>query len=261
MDMVATSIETHSPFRVFSVFRRSWRALRVNPLLYLALALVTSLLVLWFTYRFLPNFLHSGRRSMPNRVLAFALRELLVMPLQGAAAYAVWQSATDRRASLVSSVLRTGRRLPFILGVGLIQAILFFTVTVGMALATAPFHSPALLGVALGVSWIAITIKLAASVPVCTVEGLGPMESIRRSFKLTEGCNLKVFAVVLLLYILNRAVERSLPYTLFPLVMGFYSPALPRGLAVIAFLSMLRLLVGGALYYELSAAKNAGQEN
>jgi hypothetical protein len=250
-------------FSVVSVFRRSWRALKANPLLYLGLALITSLLVFWFTYRFLPNFLRGGRRGMPNpnQLLAFTLREMLVMPLQGAAAYAVWQSATSQRASFVSSLLRTGRRLPFILGVGLAQAILFSMVTFGVGVAAAPFRSPVFVALALGGAWITIWIKLAVSVPVCTVEGLSPIESIRRSFKLTEGNNLRVFVVVLLLFILNRAVEKSLPYILFPVLMGFPSPALLRGLVVITLLSMLQLLVGGALYYELYAAKNAALED
>ena len=247
-------------FSIFSVFRRSWGALKANPLLYIGFALVMGLLVFGFTYRFLPNFLR-GRRNMQSQLLAFTLRELLVLPFLGAAAYAVWRSATGQRASFISSVLRAGRRLPFILGVGLVQATLFFMVTLAMGMATAPFRSPALVGLALGGGWIAIMIKLAVSIPVCIVEGLGPIESIRRSFSLTGGNNLMVFVVVLLLFILNRATEKSLPYALFPVVMGFYSPAVLRGLAVITLLSTLRLLVSGALYFELCAAKNAVQEN
>ena len=122
-----------------------------------------------------------GRHESRGESLAFALLSFVLYALcQSVMIYGAFQDIRGRPFDLGASISRGFRRFFPVLGTSFCFG---FVIVLGLAL----FILPGL---------IILTMYLVA-VPVCVVEGLGPVRSLDRSRLLTKGHRWKIFAIYL----------------------------------------------------------------
>jgi hypothetical protein len=194
---------------VGGVLSRTFSAVWKSPALVLGLSLVgvTASEVSSEVARFV---IRSGGAVLPN-ILNGCVSLFISMFIQGALTYAAFQVFTGENVSAGASVARVFSRAGQLFAIAVIQSLL---TGAAMTVACIP-------GVVLGPLWIfpaagAVALFFVsmwcASVPACVVEKLGPVASIGRSRKLTEGCRVKiigVMAVVLALFYVLRYAASS----------------------------------------------------
>jgi hypothetical protein len=140
---------------------------------------------------------------------------LLLLVLLGALTYGVFQRLRGRRPSIAA-----------ILRVGLVRIAPVFLVALllGMALAAAGLASAFFFGFLFGVFGLApvamvlvvavVVVVLTGfwvAVPTAVVENPGAFASLRRSQELTEDSRIRIFALLLVLWVVNYAVGRLVP--------------------------------------------------
>jgi hypothetical protein len=141
---------------------------------------------------------------------------LLLMISQGATIYGVFQSLRGKPVSFVESLSRGLRRSVFSLLVFLMFVFLFVLFTVP-AIILMGLYSPtsAWYFLFLGVNVVAVVLVVAllcrwsVTIPVCIVERLGPVRSMKRSSHLTQGHRLKIFALGLLTIVIPALTFRG----------------------------------------------------
>ncbi len=171
-------------FTVGFIFSRSFALLAKNPAIFLGLTFVALL-----PRAVTALFMFPSDDTPGGLVFATALMEYVILLIsQGAVAYAVFQVARDESVAFVDAVSRgMARFLPLVL------AALLMGLGIGLGmLALIP-------GFVLMSLWV-------ATIPACVVERLGATASVQRSMDLTLGYRLRVFALVMLVFIVNCAL-------------------------------------------------------
>ena len=171
-------------FTVGFIFSRSFALLAKNPLIFFGLTFV-ALIPGALTDLIMPP----SEKNSDGLIFATALMEYVVLLVsQGAVAYAVFQVARDEGVSFGDAVSRgMGRFLP------LVAAALLMGLGIGLGmLAIIP-------GFVLMSLWVAV-------IPACVVERLGATASIQRSMNLTLGYRLRVFALVMITFIVDCSI-------------------------------------------------------
>ncbi|MDL2263995.1 hypothetical protein LJC31_05025 [Synergistaceae bacterium OttesenSCG-928-I11] len=228
--MAAKKIKTASAFTIGSVLGRSFTLLSRRTGIFLALAFLSLL----------PGAIFQSY-GFDRTGLGFGLINLFVgMLVQGGVAYTVFRVMTgDEHISFGEAVSHgTSRALPLML-----TAILAgFGVGFGLMLFVIP-------GLILLCAWSLV-------VPCCVVERLGPVESIKRSARLTKGHRMQIFAIAFLSALLAQFAARLavwLAAVLFPASLFLFT-------AVILLFALLlpqayTLIVFTTAYYDLRTVK------
>ena len=183
-------------FSVGEILGRSISLLMQNPLTYLGLpllALLPGLLV-----RIIIHFTAS-----PLLGLVTIISPLLMLCLQGAVTYAVYQGLRGEKAGFRESIWRGLARFFSILWASILIGLSFygcimivaFSASTGVAIIS-------ILGVFIFIFLIILLCcMLLVSLPVCVVEKQSALNSIRRSVDLTKGYRLKIFALLLIVFL------------------------------------------------------------
>lgn len=145
--------------------------------------------------------------SVASFGLAFAVASIVIFSIQSAAlVHAISERYLGREVA-IADALRAGLRASVrLIGAGLLVFLALFIAPVALLIAAALMQQVAVLAVA-GVAATVLFLYLIASwmlVPVvATVEGSGPLGSLRRSWTLSQGGRWRVLALLLLLLILQ----------------------------------------------------------
>lgn len=174
-----TDSATALSLNIGSVLGRSFGILSKKPGIFFGLMLLAAL----------PSFLltlaiHSSESQGAVAALPKIVELVLGTAIQGATAYAVFQTLRGDKVSFGESITRGMARL---IPLG-IAALL---VGLGVGLGAALFLIPGLILMCL---WY-------VTIPACVVERLGPIESMSRSRKLTLGYRWPIFGLILLVVI------------------------------------------------------------
>lgn len=165
-----------------SILARSFSILSGRPGIFLALAFISILPAA------LVRSIGSGQRGLLPTLLIF----LFGMLVQGAFASAVYRIRSgDKDVTLAESISHGfSRALPLGCAVMLVAA--------GVALGAMLFLIPGLM----------LLCMWAVTIPVCAMEGLGPVESMKRSAYLTKGYRMKIFALIFITGFMSQLVFR-----------------------------------------------------
>ena len=218
-------------FTVGFIFSRSFALLAKNPAIFLGLTFV-ALIPGVMVDLILPPF----DDNPGGLIFATALMEYVILLIsQGAVAYAVFQVARDECVTFGDAVSRGMARF---FPLALAALLMGLGIALGM-LALIP-------GFVLMSLWV-------AAIPACVVERLGATASIQRSMNLTLGYRLRVFALVMLVFIVNSTVgflvgmlSAQSGTTLFSALAPLLGLTIPQ-----AFTSVMNAVI----YYELRRIK------
>jgi hypothetical protein len=172
-------------FRIGPVFSRAWDIGLRNADKFLVVTAIAGLPHLIAYLSAAPPLMAPGRILLVS-LLTFIMRLLLGTISQAVLLYGVFQDMRGRPVNLGEAIRRGLSRFFPILGVAILTS-------VGIVFASLLLVVP---GVILAVRW-------AVALPVCVVEGAGPLASLGRSAVLTRGHRWKVFAILLLLVIVG----------------------------------------------------------
>ncbi len=171
--------------------------------------------------------------------LAYSVTMLLVLVEAGAITHGVIHHLAGKRVSL-GAMLSAGlrRALPLLL-VGLLSYVI---VLLGMILLLVP--------------GVIFACALAAALPAVVVERPGIFGAIKRSFALTKGKRLAIFAIFLVLFVVIIAIT-AVGSFLLPQLTASFSPMLGLllGLVVNAVFGTLFWVAPGVVYHDLRVAK------
>jgi hypothetical protein len=161
------------------------------------------------------------------------------MMISGAIAYAVFQRMRGRPAPLGACLSIAFRRLGPLVGTGLLAGLL-----------------TALGFVALIVPGIMVFCMLYVAVPAAVVEGTGPVESLKRSALLTAGNRWIIFALFLVIAIINGLFVGilSVLLALFPLASNEGILTLVGGIVGLVFAG-LPAVANAVTYHDLRTGK------
>jgi hypothetical protein len=98
---------------------------------------------------------------------------------------------------LREAVQEASARFSLILGFSLVIGLLMVG-TVGMIVPLASFFGPGLFVMVFMVAAGTLVVRWSLALPACVVEGLGPLDSLARSARLTRGHRWKVFGIMIL---------------------------------------------------------------
>ena len=218
-------------FSMGSVLSRSFFTLMKNPVVFFGLTLATVVAL------FLIVALGEKVPAVAG-LLGFA-NLALMLALQGATAYAVYQVLRGGKASIFSAISRGMARA----GVLLVAAILMW---LGLSLGLAFFILP---GIILFCLW-------SVTIPACVVEKLGPLASMRRSRELTKGHRLAIFGLLLILLFIFIAIILGLG-----LIMHLQPDSGPSAFSFILPIAFLFLhsfanVMISIIYYDLRSVKD-----
>ena len=173
-------------FSVGGILGSTFATTLKNPLLFIGLA-VLAILPASLVLAILPL-------GDAAPVVSLVVIAILVLAIQGAITYAVFQINTGHKASIMQSALR---------GLARFLPVLLASLIVGIGVGIGTFL--------LVVPGIIVYCLCAVTIPVCVVERMGPISSIGRSAFLTKGCRLKIFALTLILGLINALIMLVIP--------------------------------------------------
>lgn len=139
--------------------------------------------------------------------LAIVAVALVILSAQSAALVAAFAARYLAREVTAGAALRQGlRAAPRVIGAGIVVFVVLFLLWVAVILVVALTQS-VLVGVGLALAAVAASIYVLASTVVmpvvATLEGAGPIASLRRSWTLSEGNRWRIIGLQLLLLVLN----------------------------------------------------------
>jgi hypothetical protein len=236
-DSSMRSLAAGEEFRVGRVLGRSFTLLLQNfgkfyLLGLLAVAPMLLLLLVIPTRPGQPLPEHLGR----NLGLVFILLALLQITCEAAAIYGAFQAMRGRAFGIGESIGRALQRFFPVLGTGFLLVIVL---GIGLVLLVVP-----------GLIFLAMFML---AVPVCVVEGLGPLRSLGRSRELTKGHRWRLFglyiAVALLISIPRYPIEHILGAVGGTMVAGIVSFLYQAGATAFQLLTFV------VAYHDLRVAK------
>ena len=175
--------------RIGHIFGRAWEIFTANFLKFFIITMIVAL----------PNTLLVGSISDPQtapdgglaaRVLIGAIIAIVLgMLTQAVILYMAFQYLRGQSASIGDAVQKALPRLLPLLGLIFLASLGW---TIGLMLLVIP-------GIILMVRW-------SVSIPVCVVERLGPVASLKRSAELTKGHRWKIFGMFFLIWLISMVI-------------------------------------------------------
>jgi uncharacterized membrane protein len=169
---------------------------------------------------------------------------------QGVILYAAFQAVHGHPVVISAAFRRWLSRFWAIIGISIL---VFLGLAIGFALLVIP-------GGIMALRW-------AVTLPVCMVEGKGPLASMRRSAELTKGHRWKLFGIGVLIYVvaITTALVRVLVVGLLAGsgILGGLGLAVPGGIIITAIISLILSaiviayfnVVAATIYHDLRGAK------
>jgi hypothetical protein len=151
------------------------------------------------------------------RTIIFFLAFVLVLLGQAIVVHIGFQTLRRQPAGLHAAVQDAVARFPSILGLSLLVCLLIF----GMFTLLLNLVEPGLFAMVFMVVASALSVRWSIALPACVVEGLGPVDSLGRSARLTKGHRWKIFGIVILVCVPLPATTALLEAAL-----SFLGPAL-----------------------------------
>lgn len=253
--MSTPNIAPASVLTISSVLGRARRILFAQPFIFLALAFIALLPSM------LTSFLGAEREI---KSLGALLDFILMMITQGAFAYGVFQIFTGKSASFGAALSRGMTRFFPIVGAVLLISLFFVLVSVLSILPGVLLRSSWLLPLGLLLCLLFlfpwIHCGWVVAIPACTVERLGPIRSLERSWELTKGYRWKILGLMTVAYLIFFVFlfAAVFAYSLLLAFLGLSIDSLP---AVLGFVLILTLpvafinVVYTTLYYDLRSVK------
>jgi len=233
--MISAASAAGGDFRIGPVFSRAWDIGLRNADKFLVVTAIAGLPHLLAYLSAVPALMSPGRVLLVS-LLTFIMRLFLGTISQAVVLYGAFQDMRGRPVHLGEAIHRGLSRFFPILGVAILTSL-------GIVFASLLLLIP---GVMLAIRW-------AVALPVCVVEGAGPLASLRRSAVLTRGHRWKIFAILLLLVIMGPLVGAMVAS-----VFRSHAGALMAALAYFAWTAMWGVLYYGVLtmiYHDLRVAK------
>ena len=189
--------------RVGHIFNSAWAIFRANLPAFFTIGLIVALPSLLLGLA--PEFTLPGPSPAPDAFewrafIGWLLAMALNMVAEAVILYVAFQYLRGQQASIGDAVQKGLVRFFPIIGV-----LILFALGVGLG-----FFSLIIPGIVLMVRW-------SVAVPVCVVEGLGPVTSLGRSATLTKGHGWKIFGLFLLIWIVSATVTGLLSLATRPL--------------------------------------------
>ena len=207
--MESTQIQTAgiAQISVGAVLSRAWATLMKRPGIFFGLACLALV----------PPAILEGLLPGKSANMAQVMGGIFALMMQGATAYAVYQLLRHQNVSFNEALTHGTARIGSLV---LTAALTTLGIVLGIVVLIIP-------GVILACMW-------AVTIPVCVVERLGPIDSIKRSAQLTKGHRLPMFGVVCIPFVIMM---------LCALVVGFASEMLIENDMVLGILISLALIV------------------
>lgn len=249
-------------FSIGTVISKSFSFLFKNFGVFIGLMFVSLLVGLLFRF-IIPS---SPAKNSITQMIDF----LLSMIIQGAIAYSVFQLYKNRKVYFGDSLSHgLSRFVPIVIASLLSMLLTFLPVVLASILFAlgAANQSPFIMlvgGIILVLFILIFMCMWYLVVPACTVEGLGPIESIKRSAQLTKGYRVNIFFLIVFMIVLLWAVLTIGGALSIPLLgiigrsLGIYALIILKSIFSL-LLSLIPFAFGGiaasVTYFELRSAK------
>ncbi|MDR1977736.1 MAG: hypothetical protein LBQ42_03270 [Synergistaceae bacterium] len=191
--------------------------------------------------------------------------------IQGAVAFGVFQILTGGAASLGDSLSHGRKRIFSLAGTSLLASLCPFMLIplVHVISGLNVFYSDGsralletrggeallwIIAAALGLLVMELLCMWSVALPTCAVERLGPMESVKRSARLTSGHHLKIYGLALLAFIIIRILGWIISFVTAGLFRSAVFVALGAAVVRIFSQAFANVMIAVA-YYDLRAAK------
>lgn len=220
-------------FGVGSVLSRTLSTLTQKPIIFFGLALLAVLPAAIIEMLAPPPITTMD----PIILIRGVLNMVLTLLVQGATAYAAYQTLKGDPVSFGNAVSRGLARV----GVVFVAALLM---GVGIFLGTLLLIIP---GVILHCLWV-------VTIPVCMVEKLGPLQSMQRSQVLTKGYRLPIFGMLLLTFIATFLLTAVISLTIGVTAAFSAVTALILAFVLVIPQAFCNVMVS-IIYYDLRAVK------
>jgi hypothetical protein len=210
-----------SEFRVSQIFSRAWKLFTAN---FWKFFIVTAISELPVRAYFL--WANAGPAGAPGpfagttmRTIVMFLAFVLVLLGQAIVVRIAFQTLRGQPAGLREAALENLARLSPILGLSILICLLIFGM-LGM-FTLLPNVEPGLFAMVFMVVASVLFVRWSIALPACVVEGLGPVDSLGRSARLTKGHRWKIFGIILMVWIPLPAATAMIGAA-----MSFLGPAL-----------------------------------
>ena len=223
-------------FSVGSVMGKTFRTIFKNPLLFLGLAAIPAIFLGVASFML---FLPSVEASNVGKALNVPLGILGVI-IQGAIAYAAFESFMGNRVTMGSALSRAASRTWRLI-------LLMLSMSLCFCLSALLFFIPLII----------LTCMWSVAIPSCVIEGLGVRGSLGRSRQLTKGYRWKVLALLSLAGILSFVTALLIigVFGLITYITGNGIPLINAGLGAWAFANTMMSVMLGVLYCCLRSVK------
>lgn len=173
---------------VGALWRRSWSLLFTKPALFLGMAVLAAVLSFLLGRNFL------SLRTSPS--IIYATRLFIGSLFQGTAAYGVYQLLIGNKVGIITAIKRDAVR---IIPIAILAAIVNFSLLIpGSPQFMRPSNAYLLFQLGITLANIYLKCIWLVAIPVCAVEGIGVIASLRRSFKLTKDHRWVVFCLYMI---------------------------------------------------------------
>ena len=235
-----------SMFSVGTILGHTFSTFFKQPLVFIGLLLASAPLLIILTL-------------VLGDIIASVIYAIFILAFQCVVAYSVYEvlrGNTVRFGKVLSlGMARVGPAILVALSIiavffligGLGGAVVFIATMLGADLLALFIVVPL---VSFIVTWM--ICKFAVAVPVCAIEGLGPIESLKRSSELTKGCLLKI-SVLYVLYSIISALMGIVVILASIIMPGFFSNLL--SLIVGATSMSLGYVMAAIIYFGLREIK------
>lgn len=211
-----------------SVLGRAFDLLKKNPSLFIGMMVIAAIIpiILTIIAYAVPVFAY----------LASPINTLISLVMQGAMAFAVYQILIEHQTSINDAIKRGLSRLITLIIAAIITGI---GIGIGMVLLIVP-------GVFLMLCWF-------VTIPVAAVEGLGAIDSIKRSMELTKGYRWNILVIIIIVGIITgiiAAVATGIFMGIFGVLLGSVLTAL-----VVCIPTAYVNIVNSVIYFDIREAK------
>jgi hypothetical protein len=214
-----TYVPTETGFSVGAVMSGTFSAIRKKPKLLLGLASLPSIFIIAsMLLALVPG---SGEILSGCLGIAFSLSNLII---QAAISYAVFESFMGNDVTIKSSISHGLSRAGRLILLGLAMGI-----------------SIAFSAILILIPSIILTAMWAVAFPACTIEGLGVVDSLGRSRRLTKGYRWKILGLLSLSFAMT-----FMAYLVITIVVGIAMLFLPLGIVLTGILLLPALIVANA---------------
>ena len=202
---------TQGEFRIGQTFGRAWKLFSANFWKFFIVTAISELPVR--AYLRWGNAAGGLLVGTTMRTIIMFLAFVLVLLGQAVLVHIGFRKLRGQPAGLREAVQEASARFSPILGLSLVICLLIFGM-LGMIVLWANLLGPGLVAIVFMVVAGVLFVRWSIALPACVVEGLGVVDSLGRSAKLTRGHRWKIFGIVIL-------VCASLPA-----VMGIFAAAM-----------------------------------